>query len=99
MSMRHWKADFGFIPPAETTLQQEFQVKSVPTLMMVYFDPTAEEGKQLLAPQYQGLLRFGAMKGWLEAIMITLKVEKRGLPSDSPDQISKALSRIPRSIF
>lgn len=79
MALRHWKTDFGFIPPGEKQLEEEFRITSVPTLITVYFDPKAEEGKQILAPQYQGPLIFGAMKGWIEAFLITIKADKAGL--------------------
>ena len=78
MSLRHWKADFAFIPATESSLRNDFQIKNLPALSVVYFDPTAEEGKQVLAPQYPGPLRFEAMKGWIEALFITLKTDRKG---------------------
>lgn len=76
MSLRHWNADFGYVPMSESKIQNQFEITKIPTLMLVFFDPDAEEGKQVFAPKYQGPLQFGPMKGWIEALLFTLKVTK-----------------------
>eukprot|EP00210_Caulerpa_lentillifera_P003291 g3142.t1 len=76
MSLRHWKADFGFIPMSEIKIRSQFEINKIPSLMLVFIDPNAEEGRQVFAPKYQGPLQFGPMKGWIEALLFTLKITK-----------------------
>lgn len=79
LAFREWTMDFGFIHESEKMILEQFQVKEVPTLHAFYIDPEAVEGQQSRSAPYPGPFRYKYMKGWIEALGMSLKVEPPGI--------------------